>query len=585
MVFIAAVMFLFLTPSVLTKAAETITFNLEEESYTYTGSEIQPKVLNVTAETGDQTVELTEDEYTVVYENNVNKGTGSVFIKGKAGTPYSDLTGSVEFEIKPLSIREDCEVSLDKTLFTYTGKAIEPAAAVKVKGSGTLLGKDDYKVSYYNNTNAGLATALVEGTGNTEGEVSMDFSIGKASQNMKASVSPTAIKKGATAQVTVTGVEEGAALTYTSSKAATATVDSQGKVTGKAAGTVTITVKAAETANYKESGAKVTVKVKGKELTKSNTKIKLSKTKYTYNGKKKKPSVTVTYKGKKLTKNKHYKLSYKNNVNAGKAYAVITGTGKFSGTVKKAFKITKIANTMKASISNQSVDVRKTVKITVKKAIGDVTYESGNEKIATVSDKGVVTGKKKGSCKITVRAAGDQNHKASSKTFTVNVGTRSVTDKLCKITLSKTTYVYDGKEKKPTVTVKYNGTTLKNKIHYTVTWANNINAGTGKVIVKGIGKYQGTKTVTFTIAKAEQKDMSVYLYNNRIPYNGTATVTVRNAIGTVTYRSNSPTYASHLGGGRFKGLKKTQNYVTITVTAAGNANYKAKSITIKVTIS
>lgn len=70
-------------------------------------------------------------------------------------------------------------------------------------------------------------------------------------------------------------------------------------------------------------------------------------------------------------------------------------------------------------------------------------------------------------------------------------------------------YVYDGKVKKPTVTVSYKSNTLKNGTDYTVTYSNNKNVGTGKIKITGKGKYDGTKTVTFTIVPKETKIVKI----------------------------------------------------------------------------
>ncbi|MBE6010468.1 MAG: hypothetical protein E7236_07405 [Lachnospiraceae bacterium] len=49
--------------------------------------------------------------------------------------------------------------------------------------------------------------------------------------------------------------------------------------------------------------------------------------------------------------------------------------------------------------------------------------------------------------------------------------------------------------------VKVGTTTLKSGTDYTVAYRNNVNAGTASVIITGIGKYNGSKTVTFKITK------------------------------------------------------------------------------------
>jgi len=67
------------------------------------------------------------------------------------------------------------------------------------------------------------------------------------------------------------------------------------------------------------------------------------------------------------------------------------------------------------------------------------------------------------------------------------------------VTLSATSYTYDGKVKKPTVTVK-NGSTKLTTANYTVNYASGRkNVGSYKVTVKLKGNYSGSKVVTFKI--------------------------------------------------------------------------------------
>ncbi len=69
-------------------------------------------------------------------------------------------------------------------------------------------------------------------------------------------------------------------------------------------------------------------------------KVKLKKTTYVYNKKKHKPSVVVTdANGNVLKKGTDYKVSYKDNINVGKAKAVITFKGNYQGKVTKTYTI------------------------------------------------------------------------------------------------------------------------------------------------------------------------------------------------------------------------------------------------------
>ena len=54
-----------------------------------------------------------------------------------------------------------------------------------------------------------------------------------------------------------------------------------------------------------------------------------------------------------------------------------------------------------------------------------------------------------------------------------------------------TAKTYTGKAQTQSITVKYRNKTLKNGKDYTVSYQNNINAGTAYVIIKGKGSYSG----------------------------------------------------------------------------------------------
>ena len=99
-----------------------------------------------------------------------------------------------------------------------------------------------------------------------------------------------------------------------------------------------------------------------------------------------------------------------------------------------------------------------------------------------------------GSATVTVTGKGNYS-RSTSKAFTINAKSISSTT----VTLSQTSYTYDGAEKKPTVTVKDGSKTLTSGTDYTVSYFDNINAGTATVTVIGRGNYTGTANKSFTI--------------------------------------------------------------------------------------
>ena len=71
----------------------------------------------------------------------------------------------------------------------------------------------------------------------------------------------------------------------------------------------------------------------------------------------------------------------------------------------------------------------------------------------------------------------------------------------CSITLEQDSYLYDGEEKTPAVTVKDGDKVLTEGTDYTLTYRNNVDYGTAKAVVKGLGTYYGSKNVEFTILR------------------------------------------------------------------------------------
>ena len=115
------------------------------------------------------------------------------------------------------------------------------------------------------------------------------------------------------------------------------------------------------------------------------------------------------------------------------------------------------------------------------------------------------------------------------------------------VTLSTSTYAYDGKAKKPGVTVKLNGKTLKNGTDYSVTYSNNTKVGTAKVTIKGKGNYSGSVSKTYSIKnnfkKATVSGISTKAFTGKnitqsitVKYNGK---TLKNGTDyTVSYSNN-----------------------------------------------
>ena len=73
------------------------------------------------------------------------------------------------------------------------------------------------------------------------------------------------------------------------------------------------------------------------------------------------------------------------------------------------------------------------------------------------------------------------------------------------VSINPKSYVYDGKEKRPAVTVLYGGKDLTEGVSYSCVYTDNINAGTAKVTISGMNSLHGQIVENFTIDKAKQK--------------------------------------------------------------------------------
>ena len=145
------------------------------------------------------------------------------------------------------------------------------------------------------------------------------------------------------------------------------------------------------------------------------------------------------------------------------------------------------------------------------------------------------------------------------------------------VTLSSSSYTYDGKEKKPGVTVKYKDLTLEAGKDYPVKYSNNINAGTATIKVEGAGSYVGTIYASFTINKANAKltFASGYITKkaNDAAFTNALTKTTDGSVSFSSSNTNVATVDSTSGRVTIKGSGTT----TIRANASEGKNYKAAS--------
>lgn len=131
----------------------------------------------------------------------------------------------------------------------------------------------------------------------------------------------------------------------------------------------------------------------------------------------------------------------------------------------------------------------------------DCEWTSSDENIATVSNTGKVTANNVGTTIITVKSGAQTE--SCLLTVTAKLGTVK-SDEIPVYTYSPTVEAYE-----PEVILTLNDTVLIENVDYTLEYLNNTSVGTAKIRATGIGKYIGTKEVTFKIVAKQLAESDV----------------------------------------------------------------------------
>ena len=169
-----------------------------------------------------------------------------------------------------------------------------------------------------------------------------------------------------------------------------------------------------------------------------------------------------------------------NNIEPGDKTARIkvTGIGSCTGKVAGSFSISKLnlADSAYMTLSSKSFVYNGTQQVpTIIILAGDAELTEGTDYELSYE------GDKKNVGTVTVKATGIAHYTGElSDTYTISQFSLADAD----ISLSTTSFVYDGTAKKSGVVVKANGSPLTENTDYQLTYKNNIDAGTANVEIK-----------------------------------------------------------------------------------------------------
>ena len=432
------------------------------------------------------------------YYNEEKYSTCDIYIdKYKGSIPcYSNwgTTGTIYWKARDFKNTTDNTVVIsDVADQTYTGSLIAPN--VTVTCNDVELVKDtDYTVSYSNNKNVGTATISITGIGDYTGTITKNFNI------VARDISDTTI--GSIPNQTYTGNSISAlpVITYngaTLTKGTDYTLTYSNNV-NVGTGTVTITGKG----NFKGTTSK-TFSISARAMSDTSVANVSSQT-YTGNGIS--PLPTITYNNKTLKKDTDYTLSYSNNINAGTATITITGKGNFTGTTSKTFSISAraMSDTSVANISSQTYTGN------VISPLPTITYNNKTLKKDTDYTLSYSDNINVGTATITITGKGNFAG-TTSKTFSISA--RAMSDTSVANISSQT---YTGNVISPLPTITYNNKTLKKDTDYTLSYSDNINAGTATITITGKGNFTGMTSMTFIITQKSAEKLNISEIANQI---------------------------------------------------------------------
>lgn len=384
-----------------------LTFDYIRSKYynAYSGSEVYPK-MNVLM--GEEV--LTEGvDYKISYKNNINVGYATFTV---TGIEEAGFTGevSLSYRIVPVDI-STLKIKISDAV--YNGKPQTPEVNITHNGR-TLKEGSDFTVTYFNNTEIGQATAVINGKGNYKGSIEVGFPVqypfddigGLSAENtcvgsIKVSWKGLSDCDGYNIYRKTSGEASYAKIATVFGKKTSAYYDTtvvegkkyyyrvsvmklyNGETYEKLSDTYVaktasfghkyVTVKTPATA--KADGSVVSKCsicgcVKSETVIRKIGSVSLSFTSASYTGKAIKPKVTVKDNKGNVISSGNYSVSYSSNKKVGTAKVKITFKNNYSGSATKTFTITPArVKTLKASGVTKS-----SIKLSWNKASGAVYY-------------------------------------------------------------------------------------------------------------------------------------------------------------------------------------------------------------------
>ena len=307
--------------------------------------------------------------------------------------------------------------------------------------------------------------------------------------------------------------------------------------------------------------------------------VSLSASSFVYNGSDQQPTVTVTG----LSEDVDYSVSFTETSwkNVGTYSLTINGISKYKGALTRSFAITAADGSLTPPTGKTGLVYTGSAQDLItagSTTTGTLQYSLDGTNYGTNIPQG--TDAKKYTVYYQVK--GDANHSdVAASSFNVSIASKTVSSPT--ITLSQTSYIFDGSEKNPTVTVADGGTTISSD-EYAVSYSNNTNVGTATVTItdKEGGNYNVSGSTTFAISAADGS-LTPPTGKTGLIYSGSAQNLITagsTTTGTLQYSLDGTNYDTKIPQGT-----DAKEY-TVYYQVKGDANHKdIAAKTFKVTIA
>ena len=381
---------------------------------TYTGKNIT--LSGAALQVFNGTTKLTAGvDYTVSYKNNRAVGPATVTITGKGN--FSQKIAE-QFNIVAKNIAEaDVEITFNEYVIANNKKQ---KPLTKISYNGSKLGTKDYSVEYYQldeNGSRDPEAAALDGV-TVVGDYEMVIAgrrnfTGKVTKNIHVKATGTQMSK---TKITVKGLTKNA-IAYTGNKIKPEVEVKKGSETlvkdthytvayvdNVNVGTAKVIVTGNPDQGYYGSVTK-TFKITGEALS-SKAKVDTSKWQSTVefdfakgNATQPNPVLLLKSDDSVLTRGKDYTVSYSKNTKPGTATVIFTGKGKYTGTVKKTFKVKAIALTqsavddglLKITVNETAPYSKKGAQASVTVTYKNIQMTAGKDYTVTYSNNKAVT--------------------------------------------------------------------------------------------------------------------------------------------------------------------------------------------------